>query len=698
MTDTVLTANQIILNRTDDSSFRALWISSDRKEAYWISLSSNRQVPERLPVAEIEAGLLSGQYAIAVDSFSGRNSNPSASAIRRRDEIWSLISEIVIQEPAVYHLHERSRMLREISQRSGIQTSNLYKHLARYWKGGMTPNALLPFFENRGKSGNPYSGKEQRRGRKKVPGAEGKALTQEDIQHFTDAILTWYMGTEKLTLEKVYKNMQDAWYVTKDENGVPIALDPDQVPSRSQFLYWHQKNKNMLAEAKSRDGDKNYPLKNRASIEKTETFLSGPCASSQIDATIADIFLVSQGNREKIVGRPTMYFLMDSFTRIVLGMHITLESPSWKSASMCILNSMEDKVEFCAKYGIQITEQDWPCHHIPNVLIGDRGEMESVAADLLVNQLNIRIENMPPYRGDLKGIIEQHFHLIDVDLAHLPGKMGKDYGERCTEDYRLNARLTLNEFIAIIIHYVLQYNNHHYMENYGKTLQMQQMSIRPIPRELWNFGMKYLSGAQRTFSKAVVRYAILPTEKASITDHGILFRGLFYGCDQGFREHWFDSARISGREAITISFDPRDASFIYFKPSFNDEAVECYLLDSNKITGRFSTAELQQMQDAERIEREAYRSTEDLQSSITNHKIDEIIQKAIAAFPDKPERSNHQRVSDIKTNRKEEIERQYQESVRKKEEPAPVQPAPASGKSLIQQMLEAELNEAYGLE
>ena len=698
MTDTVLTANQIILNRTDNSSFRALWISSDREEAYWISLSSSRQVPERMPVAEIEAGLFSGQYAIAADSFSGRNSNPSASAIQRRDEIWNLISEIVIQEPAVYHLHERSRMLREISQRSGIQTSNLYKHLARYWKGGMTPNALLPFFENRGKSGDPYSGKEQRRGRKKAPGAEGKALTPEDIQHFTDAILTWYMGTEKLTLEKVYKNMQDTWYVTKDENGVPIALDPDQVPSRSQFLYWHQKNKNILAEAKSRGGDKNYPLKNRASIEKTETFLSGPCASSQIDATIADIFLVSQSNREKIVGRPTMYFLLDSFTRIVLGMHITLESPSWKSASMCILNSMEDKVEFCARYGIQITEEDWPCHHIPNVLVGDRGEMESVAADLLVNRLNIRIENMPPYRGDLKGIIEQHFHLIDVDMAHLPGKMGKDFGERCTEDYRLNARLTLNEFIAIIIHYVLQYNNHHYMENYGKTLQMQQMSIRPIPRELWNFGMKYLSGAQRTLSKAVVRYAILPTEKASITDHGILFRGLFYGCDQGFREHWFDSARISGREAITVSFDPRDASFIYYKPSHNDEPVECYLLDSNKITGRFSTAELQQMQDAERVEREAYRSTEDLQSSITNHKIDEIIQKAIAAFPDKPERSNHQRVSDIKTNRKEEIERQYQESVRKKEEPAPVQPASASGKSLIQQMLEAELNEAYGLE
>jgi len=698
MSDTVLTVNQILLNRTDNSSYRSLWISSDREEAYWISLSSSRQVPERMPVSEIEAGLLSGQYAIAVDSFASRSSNPSASAIRRRDEIWTLISEIVIQEPAVYHLHERSRMLREISQRSSIQVSNLYKYLARYWKGGMTPNALLPFFENRGKSGDPYSGKEQRRGRKKSPGAEGKVLTPADIQHFTDAILTWYMGTEKLTLEKVYKNMQDTWYVTRDENGVPVALDPDQVPSRSQFLYWHQKNRDILSEVKKREGKKKYPLRSRASIEKTETFLSGPCASSQIDATIADIFLVSQGNREKIVGRPTMYFLMDSFTRIVLGMHITLESPSWKSASMCILNSMENKVEFCAKYGIQITEEDWPCHHIPNVLVGDRGEMESVAADLLVNQLNIRIENMPPYRGDLKGIIEQHFHLIDVDMAHLPGKMGKDYGKRCTEDYRLGARLTLNEFITIIIHYVLLYNNYHYMESYGKTLQMQQMGIRPVPRDLWNFGMKYLSGVQRTLSKTAVRYAILPTEKASITDHGIQFRGLFYGCDQGFREHWFDSARISGRDAVTVSYDPRDASFIYLKPSNNEEPLECYLLDSNKITGRFSTAELQQIQDAERIEREAYRPTEDLQSSVTSHKIDEIVRKATAAFPDKPEQSNHQRVSDIKANRKEEIERQYQESIQKKKEPASDSPAPTQGKSLIQQMLEAELNEAYGLE
>lgn len=695
MTDIVLTANQVLLDRTENASFRVLWISPDQKEAYWISLTGKKQIPLAMPAAAVSDGLQTGRYAVILDPFERLDVRSGPTALQRRDQAWTLISDIVRQEPAIYRLHERSKLLQQLSEQSGVQVPNLYKLLTRYWKGGMTPNALLPRYENCGKSTGQYDGSAQRRGRKKVEGAEGKVLTQEDVRHFSDAILTWYMSEKRLSLEETYQNMQKTWYVSRDAEGKPIKLDPDQVPSRSQFLYWHWKNRKILEEARARNGSRNYPLQSRASIEKTETFLSGPCDSSQIDATIADIFLVSQNDRSKIVGRPTMYFLMDSFTRIVMGMHITLDAPSWGSATMCIVNALEDKVDFCSKYGIQISEEDWPCHHIPRALVGDRGEMESVSADLLVNQLNIRIENMPPYRGDLKGIIEQHFHLIDVDLANLPGKMGKDYGERCSEDYRLGARLTLNEFIAIIIHLVLLYNNFHYMELYGKTMQMRQMSIKPIPRDLWNFGMKYLSGAQRTISKAAVRYALLPTGKASITSNGIQFRGLFYGCDLGFREHWFDSARVEGRDAISVSYDPRDGSSIYFKPSASSEPVECYLLGSNKITGKFSTEELEQMQQAEHQEREVYRSTEDFQKILTKDKIQEIVDKAEAAFPDHP-RSAHKRVSDISANRKAELENQYQESILKKEVPAePETSSPASGKSRIQQLLEQVLDENY---
>ena len=176
MNDITLTANQVVLDRTDNSSFRVLWISSDREEAYWISLSENRQVPVRLSVEEVEQNLESGRYAIVTEPYSDRFSNPSPMALQRRDEIWRLISGIVTNEPAVYHLHERSAMLKEISNQSGTQITLLYKHLARYWKGGMTPNALLPFFENRGKVSNPYDGTKQRRGRKSAHNRGHSAL------------------------------------------------------------------------------------------------------------------------------------------------------------------------------------------------------------------------------------------------------------------------------------------------------------------------------------------------------------------------------------------------------------------------------------------------------------------------------------------------------------------------------------------
>ena len=207
--------------------------------------------------------------------------------------------------------------------------------------------------------------------------------------------------------------------------------------------------------------------------------------------------------------------------------------------------------------------------------------------------------------------------------------------------------------------------------------------------------MKYLSGAQRALSKAAVRYALLPSEKASITVNGILFRGLYYGCDRGFEEHWFDSARIAGRESISIAYDPRDGSRIYYKPSAESEPLECCLLDSNKITGQFSTEELAQMRQAEHEEREAYRATEDFQEIMTGKVIKDIVGRAEAAFPKNPA-SKHQRVTSIGKNRKEEIEAQYQQTAQKKEESAEtIAASQAPAKSRTQLMLEKALEENY---
>ena len=123
---------------------------------------------------------------------------------------------------------------------------------------------------------------------------------------------------------------------------------------------------------------------------------------------------------------------------------------------MAIMNAAEDKVKYCKSFGITISPEEWPCQHLPGSILADRGEMEGSIADCLVKELGVVIENAPPYRGDLKGIIEKNFHLINLAMTDLlPGKVKKDFGERCSRDYRLDARLDIRQFTAIIIRCVV---------------------------------------------------------------------------------------------------------------------------------------------------------------------------------------------------------------------------------------------------
>ncbi|WP_164907503.1 hypothetical protein [Clostridium septicum] len=47
--------------------------------------------------------------------------------------------------------------------------------------------------------------------------------------------------------------------------------------------------------------------------------VSGPGSLYQIDATVADVYLVSEFNRNWIIGRPVLYMVLDSFSRMIVG-------------------------------------------------------------------------------------------------------------------------------------------------------------------------------------------------------------------------------------------------------------------------------------------------------------------------------------------------------------------------------------------
>src|SRR5699024_1803584 len=96
--------------------------------------------------------------------------------------------------------------------------------------------------------------------------------------------------------------------------------------------------------------------------------------------------------------------------------------------------------------------EQWPTHHLPEIIIADRGEFEGYSVDNLINNLNIKIENTTAYRGDLKGIVERKFRTFNGKLKQkAPGAIQKEYRESGDQVYRLNANLILEEVPSYII-------------------------------------------------------------------------------------------------------------------------------------------------------------------------------------------------------------------------------------------------------
>ena len=241
-------------------------------------------------------------------------------------------------------------------------------------------------------------------------------------------------------------------------------------------------------------------------------------------------------------------------------------------------------------------------------------------------------------------------------MASLPGKVEKDFLKRCAKDYRLESALDLYEFTSIIIRCVLQYNNYHYMEAFRKTRQMRQLHVKPIPRDIWNFGIRYMSGGLRTMDREHVRYHLLPKGEASITRFGIHFDGRYYSCEQAERERWFDTARTDSSWKVTAAYDPRDAGLIYISPVAGASPVECHLLDKDRIYEGTSTEEAASIAAYDHEEQVSYAPMEDFHRIQLEEFIAKTKADALEKLPKKQTKSKAARISEIETNRKKEKE------------------------------------------
>ena len=378
----------------------------------------------------------------------------------------------------------------------------------------------------------------------------------------------------------------------------------------------------------------------------------GPGSRYQIDATIGDIYLVSRLRRNQIVGRPTIYLVSDVFSRMIVGMYVGLENPSWVGAMSAIANTASDKVTYCEQFGIDINEADWPCAHLSSVILGDRAELLSIDSNRLVTELGLTVENSAPYRADWKGIIERKFNTIQAEFQpYVDGYVHKDFKTRTGRDYRLDAKWDIQQFTRIMIHFVLKHNSAHRIRGYDFDEDMVQDNLPPIALDLWNWGIKNRSGLLKQRDEEEVKVALMPQGKGLVTRRAIVFKNCYYSCDLAVKEGWFVRAKDK-TWYVTLSYDPRDMTHVYYRPENGGFHIG-QLTDRSRAYSGMSLKEVLQVHYFDN-QRDHPDKRENRQSELD---LDEAIQQLVAETEElspAPLGSKASRVRNIRDNREQE--------------------------------------------
>lgn len=654
--------NEVYKYLEEDNYIRIIEIDNDLDRFYYVILYKNVASPISYSLSsfldEINKELvlkIPDPYFRSVDEDSISDKEKD-----RRDANWQIVNDAWnTKKEELLSDNTRSKIYKQIEISNNLSEMKVRRLFTRFFQRGMNKNAMLSDYSNSGGKGKDKNLSSIKTGRPKKIGCSdnesiGINITQ-DIKKIFELVIDKYYRTKKLTsYSEVYNYILKEYFSYKYEEGGEIKYkvwEKERIPTYGQFYYWAKKLEQPTKDIIQRQGQREYELKYRPLLSNSTIETIGPGSRFQVDATLADVYLVSKFDRNRIIGRPIVYAIIDVFSRLATGIYVGLEGPSWTGAMMALDNMVSNKVEFCQKYNININENQWAANHLPQTILADRGEFEGYSVENLINNLGITIENTPPYRGDLKGIVERSFKTLNIKVKHkAPGAIMKEYRSRGDRDYRLDATLTIEEFTKIYIQLIIHHNNTP-VEDYPMQNDMLVDGIAPIPSLLWEWGIKNRKGNLRTVDPEIMKLNVLPKGRANVSRAGIKFKGLIYGSQKALEEQWYINTKI---RSIEIIYDPRNMNYIYIPDEDGRQYEKCYLLEGSL---QYSNAVIEDIIFMQELKSELLENQkqERIQRNIDLEKeIDLIIKKAVKDKKDSLplfEQSNTKKVRSIKNNR-----------------------------------------------
>jgi putative transposase len=272
---------------------------------------------------------------------------------------------------------------------------------------------------------------------------------------------------------------------------------------------------------------------------------AAPLDVVQMDHSPVDVIVVDEVAREPI-GRPYLTLAIDTFTRCIVGMLLTLEAPSATSAGLCLAHMVSDKSGWLARLGL--TDMTWAMHGKANwIYLDNAPEFYSEALKRGCEQHGIKIDYRPRGLPHFGGIIERVIRTAMEMVHQLPGTTFSNVQQRGKYKSEATAILTLRELERWL---TLAIGTYH---------ESVHSSLWEPPAACWGKNVETAKLFAVADEKAFL-IDFLPVERRGVGRYGFVIDHITYYSD--ILKPW-----IARREQLLDRFilrrDPRDISRVW---------------------------------------------------------------------------------------------------------------------------------------
>jgi hypothetical protein len=511
---------------------------------------------------------------------SGEKVGKTATEIEHEDRItkMALFLDLVhLQESLLMH-KGLGGIVKDTIEKHGVSRYFVYKHWSALCKWGMHESSLYPHRANCGAPGvarpcdPPANGMPARKkaGRKtleqRIVRPHGTTLANQQLgmtKDWTARILAadQQIATPKPKMPDRVKIIMASAFVSKilDVGSTVQYVMPERgtYPNNRQIRRVLERDRSKLQKLIEKTTLRHFRSQLRGLNARNWKGVSGPGHTWTIDSTIGDIYLRSSINRAWIVGRPIVYILVDVWSTAVVGFYVCLTGPSWDTAKVALFNACAGQALVQEIYDYVPMANIFPSPSLCYRLICDRGEYLSKGQRSTAFKLDYDVAFTPPYRGDLKGLVEVLHRIVkDKQYFFIPGAM--DFRREELELRKVDpskCTMTIHEYSQYLFETFTDYNFTADRSD-RVSAEMRAAGVFPSPAGLWRWGHEMGVGFRKETHQDELIRELLPANSARVRSKDVWYGGNAYSSEEMQRLEWTAQAKNFGSWEIPINHHP----------------------------------------------------------------------------------------------------------------------------------------------